>query len=301
MKAKTIAFVLLAGLLTLVTTPVYAQGVPPLPHAFYGTVEVNGSPASAGTEVEARGEGVQTGVDSNPIVTTAEGRYSSSEPLEPKLIVQGDIVEGSPVTFYVNGVSTGQTAEWHSGEVTELNLMATIEGPPPETTEPPPGTTEPTPEPAAFSLSSLAISPGEIAGGDSVTISVEVANTGEEAGNYEVILKIDGVVEASKEVSVAAGASQEVIFTVSKDVAKTYSVDVNGLSGTFVVRGEEPTPPAPPAPPSPPAPATPAQPVNWTVLWGVIGGMTAIGVTTFVRARRRARRKAYKYFDRLSS
>jgi len=291
MKTKTIAFVLLAGLLTLVTTPVYAQGVPPLPHAFYGTVEVNGSPAPAGTEVEARGEGVQTDVGSNPVVTTAEGRYGSSDALEPKLIVQGDIVEGSPVTFYVNGVSTGQTAEWHSGEVTELNLTATVEGPPPETTEPPPETTEPTPGPAAFSLSSLTISPSEIALGESVTISVEVTNTGEEAGNYEVILKIDGVVEASEEVSVAAGASQGVIFTVAKDVAKTYSVDVHGLSGTFVVREEAPAPPAPPAPP--PAPATPAKPVNWTILWGVIGGMTAVGITTFVLARRRARRKVY--------
>ena len=200
MKAKTIAFVLLAVLLTLVTTPVYAQGAPPLPHAFYGTVEVNGSPAPAGTEVEVRGEGVQVDVGNNPIVTTAEGRYGSSGALEPKLIVQGDIVEGSSITFYVNGVSTGQTAEWHSGEVTELNLTATVEGPPPETTEtPPPETTEtPTPETT-----------------------------------------------------------------------------------------ETPTPETPSAPPAP------AKAINWPVLWGVIGGMTAVGITTFVLARRRARRKVY--------
>jgi len=296
MKAKTIAFVILAGLLTLFTTPVYAQeDIPPLPHAFYGTVEVNGSPAPAGTEVEARGEGVQIDVGNNPVVITVEGRYGSSEPLEPKLIVQGDIVEGSAVTFYVNGVSTGQTTEWHSGGVTELNLAVTIEGPPPETTEtPPPETTpEPAPGPAAFSLSSLTISPSEIALGESVTISVEVTNTGEEAGNYEVILKIDGVVEASEEVSVAAGASQEVIFTVAKDVAKTYSVDVHGLSGTFVVREEASAPPVPPAPPASPSPTAPAKAINWPVLWGVIGGMTAVGVTTFVLARRRAKRKVY--------
>ena len=299
MKAKTIAFVILAGLLTLFTTPVYAQeDITPLPHAFYGTVEVNGSLAPAGTYVEARGEGVQIDVGNNPVVITVEGRYGSSEPLEPKLIVQGDIAEGSTVTFYVNGVSTGQTTEWHSGGVTELNLAVTIEGPPPETTEtPPPETTlEPAPGPAAFSLSSLTISPSEIVLGESVTISVEVTNTGEEAGNYEVILKIDGVVEASEEVSVAAGASQQVIFTVSKDVAKTYSVDINGLSGIFVVDEGAPALPAPPAPPAPPAspsPTAPAKAINWPVLWGVIGGMTAVGVTTFVLARRRARRKVY--------
>ena len=165
MKVKTFALVFLAVLLPLAlfATPVYAQAVPALPHAFYGTVEINGSPATAGSEVEVRGEGVQTGVGNNPIVITVAGSYGSSNPLEPKLIVQGDIVDGAILTFYVNGVPTGQTVEWHSGEVTELNLTATgapspettgtpspgtTGAPPPETTEaPPPETTEaPPPE-----------------------------------------------------------------------------------------------------------------------------------------------------------
>ena len=152
MKAKTVAFILLAVLLALAATPVYAQEAPALPHAFYGTIEVNGSLVPVGTQVEARGEGVQTGVDNNPIVVTAEGEYGGSGAFDPKLAVWGDIAEGATVTFYVNGVSTGQTAEWHSGEVTELNVDATIEGslpepppPPEETTEPPPETTEPPP------------------------------------------------------------------------------------------------------------------------------------------------------------
>jgi len=146
MKMKMVAFIFLAVLLALAATPVYAQGTPVLPHAFYGTIEVNGSLAPVGTEVEVRGEGVQTGIGNNPIVTTFEGEYGSAEPLEPKLIVQGEIAEGAILTFYVNGVSTGKTAEWHSGEVTELNLTVTIEGSPPETTEPPPETVEPPPK-----------------------------------------------------------------------------------------------------------------------------------------------------------
>ena len=42
MKAKTITFIFLVVLMSLAlfTTPVYAQSVPALPHAFYGTVEV---------------------------------------------------------------------------------------------------------------------------------------------------------------------------------------------------------------------------------------------------------------------
>ena len=137
MKANTIAFILLAGLLTLFTTPVYAQGVPALPHAFYGTVKINGSPAPVGTEVELRGEGVQAGVEGNPVVTVVAGIYATSNPLESKLVVQGDIAEGAILTFYVNGVATGHTAEWRSGELTEVNLTAIIEGSPQEITETP--------------------------------------------------------------------------------------------------------------------------------------------------------------------
>jgi hypothetical protein len=127
MKTKMVAFMLLAMLLALAVSPVYADEAPSLPHAFYGTVEINGSPAPAGTEVGVRGEGVTTGVDQNPIVTTAQGEYGGSGSFDLKLLVWGNIADGATVTFYVNGFSTGQTAQWHSGEVTEIDLAATIE------------------------------------------------------------------------------------------------------------------------------------------------------------------------------
>jgi hypothetical protein len=127
MKTKMVAFVLLAMLLALAVSPVYADEAPSLPHAFYGIVEINGSPAPVGTEVEARGEGVATGVDQNPIVTTAQGEYGGSGSFDLKLLVWGNIADGATVAFYVNGFSTGQTATWHSGEVTEIDLAATIE------------------------------------------------------------------------------------------------------------------------------------------------------------------------------
>ena len=149
MKMKMVAFMLLALLLAMAATPVYADDAPSLPHAFYGTVDVNGSPAPVGTEVEVRGEGVKTGVDNNPIVTSVEGEYGGgAAPMVPKLVVQGSIAEGAIVTFYVNGFATGQTAQWHSGEVTEVNLAATIEegAVPPDTTDStPPDTGDSTP------------------------------------------------------------------------------------------------------------------------------------------------------------
>ena len=436
MRAKVITFVTLIILLILCATPVYGQELPPLPHAFYGTVMINDSPAPVGTQVEARGEGVRTGIESNPIVTTAAGSYGSPDPMGPKLIVQGDILDGATITFYVNGVYTGQRAEWHSGEVTELNLSATITVPPtppvggggggggppallPGTTSlrelvdrrgvflqtvialsydelcrliigkdtigltkdgeplseikmtlmvprpaPPPDahfiglvynlepdgaafnpaatleySYDPTniPEgvaeeklviawwdvkarewvmldsvvdseanaitapvshftafsalaytrPAAFITTGLSISPTEVDINESVTISVSVTNTGDLAGSYEVTLKINNVEEASKEVTVNGGTSEKVTFTTVKDVAKTYSVDVNGLSGSFTVK-EKAAPPPPAPPPAPPPPIPPPAPVvNWPLIWGIIGGVVAVGVIIFLVVRTR--------------
>jgi len=149
MKTKIVAFMFLAMLLALAATPVYADSAPTLPHAFYGAVEINGSLAPVGTSVKVVGDGVQTGVGTNPIETTVEGEYGGgADPMAPKLVVQGGVSDGTTVTFYVNGFSTGQTATWHSGEVTEVNLSATIEdgAVPDETTDStPPDTGDSTP------------------------------------------------------------------------------------------------------------------------------------------------------------
>jgi len=98
----------------------------PDPHAFYGTVTINDDPAPVGTQVEARGEGVITRIEGNPVVTTEVGQYGSADPLGAKMIVWGDIPDGTTLTFYVNEVSTGQTLPWHSGDVTQLDLAVTM-------------------------------------------------------------------------------------------------------------------------------------------------------------------------------
>lgn len=115
-----------------VAGPVFADSPPPMPHSFYGTVTINGSLASPGTEVEARGTGVMLAVEGNPITTTVEGQYGSSSPLGPWLMVQGYIDEGTPIEFYINEVRaqcydveaevSSATYPFHSGVFTELNL-----------------------------------------------------------------------------------------------------------------------------------------------------------------------------------
>ena len=135
------------------------------------------------------------------------------------------------------------------------------------------------PEPAAFTAGSLVISPTEVAIGQTVNVSLSVANTGGIAGSYKVTLKINGVVEATKEVTVGAGDSETVTFTTSRDVAGSYSVDVNGLTGSFTVKEKAaPPPPPPPAPPE----------VNWPVVWGTIAAVVVVGLLIFFVIRKRA-------------
>jgi hypothetical protein len=136
---------------------------------------------------------------------------------------------------------------------------------------------------AAFTSSNLSISPSEVDIGGSVTISVLVTNTGSASGSYEVVLKLNGVTEATKKVTVAAAKSESVSFSVSKDKAGTYSVDVDGLKGSFTVK-EKPAPP----PTAPPVTPEVPKPINWPLIGVIIGGVVVVGLLVFFLVRRRA-------------
>jgi hypothetical protein len=141
--------------------------------------------------------------------------------------------------------------------------------------------------PAIFTTSALTISPAEVDIGQEVTISVVVANIGDASGSYEVTLKIDEAVVATKEVTVAGGASQTVTFTMVEDIAGTYSVSADGSTGTFVVKAAV-APPPPPPPPPPPVSPPPVKQVNWWLIGGIIAVVVAGAVfawQTFYRRR----------------
>jgi dienelactone hydrolase len=86
-----------------------------------------------------------------------------------------------------------------------------------------------------FELSSLTINPGVVDVGEEVSASIEVANTGEKAGSYTIILKIDEAVEDEKLVTLGPDESVTVSFEVPATEEGTYSVDINGLSGSYDV------------------------------------------------------------------
>ncbi len=90
-------------------------------------------------------------------------------------------------------------------------------------------------KPAEMSLKYLNVNPKEASANQPVTIITNVVNTGNEAGNYEVVLKINGQVEQTKTVGVGAQGTQPVKFTITKAQPGTYAVDIGGQTGSFTV------------------------------------------------------------------
>jgi hypothetical protein len=213
--------------------------------------------------------------------------------------IPGNVNEEDLVIAYYD-VATSKWVELESVVDTEANTITAevshlttfavlgfeveVVVPPPP---PPPPVILPTP-PAAFTLSSLSIFPDEVDVDEPVDISILVTNTGGSEGSYEVILKIDGVVEATEEVTVPAGADREVIFTTSKDVAGIYSVEVSGLTGSFTVKEEVVPPEVPPEVPPPVIPPVVPKPISWWLIGSIIAGVIAIGIVIWQLIRQRA-------------
>ena len=96
--------------------------------------------------------------------------------------------------------------------------------------------------PASFAVSPLNISPEQVQPNQPVEISINIANTGEEAGNYEAILYINEQIESSQEVSIHRGLSKDVMFNITRLAPGTYTVSLGEQRGQFtVVEGQSTT------------------------------------------------------------
>jgi len=85
---------------------------------------------------------------------------------------------------------------------------------------------------AEFRGSKPVITPAEVNPGQVVTISCLVTNIGAAAGEY--VVKLGGDFVSEQSVTLQPGESKTVSFEVTPTVAKSYSVSVNGQTGSFV-------------------------------------------------------------------
>lgn len=88
---------------------------------------------------------------------------------------------------------------------------------------------------AVFEYSNLIVSPQEVESGQSVTVSVNITNTGSAEGICPVLLKLDGVQIDNQNIAVGPGNNQSASFQITREAAGTYTIDVNGLITTFKV------------------------------------------------------------------
>jgi len=242
--------------------------------------------------------------DFQPSGVTFEPPITLSFNYDPADIPEGIAEEDLVIAYYdeaagewveLEGCVVDPVTKTITASVSHFTTFANIWAPPPP----------PAPAPAAFSVTHLSVKPLEVQPKEAVTITLWVANTGGTEGSYNVALKINGVKEAEKRVTIAAGRSQTVSFTVSRKDAGSYSALVDGLSGSFTVVVPAIVPPPAPVPAPAPAPApvpapapaptpepTPAPPaVNWPIIAGIIGGAIVLAVLIFFLVRRR--RRAY--------
>jgi hypothetical protein len=121
--------------------------------------------------------------------------------------------------------------------------------------------------PAKFQASNLTIRPSQAQLNQEVTISVNVANTGGASGDYNLELKVNGVVESTKQITLGAGANQIVSFTVAEGAIGKYQIEIASLTGEFVVA----------RPPS----------INWWPIGGIIAAIIlALAIWMLIRRRR---------------
>jgi len=141
-----------------------------------------------------------------------------------------------------------------------------------------------------FEYSALEVSPSQVGTGEAVTINILAANTGDKLGQCVVTLKMNDRVEVTKKVTLAAGTSKPISFTTTKNTAGSYSVVVNGLTGSFVVKEKKGLPVVHAEPLLPAGPIVPSAtiPVNWYLIGGIILALVVVSLVSFLLVRRRA-------------
>ncbi len=156
----------------------------------------------------------------------------------------------SSVSFSIAG-SPGQ----HTVNVNGLSGTYTVKAPP---------------APAKLSVGGLTVSPKTVSTGENVTVRAYVSNSGDVEGSVQVRLTVDGSVVATRDVKVAGGATENVLFTLAAASAGEHTVNLNDLSETFAVAAKTPT----------------ASGFNW--LWVVIpGGIILVGLVVVLAVRKR--------------
>lgn len=90
--------------------------------------------------------------------------------------------------------------------------------------------------PAKFDVVSLDVVPSEVKAGEAVTITAKITNVGGSEGTYTAVLMVDGIEVERKDITLPAGTTKTVSFTLAKDTPGTYKVAIGELMSSLVIK-----------------------------------------------------------------
>ena len=98
---------------------------------------------------------------------------------------------------------------------------------------------QPQVQPAAFEIVSLGVAPSRVLAGEDAVVTALVANTGGLAGNYTAALTMNGEQVATRVITLLPGKIGRLSFTVSKDKAGIYKIQLGNTAATLTVTAVE--------------------------------------------------------------
>jgi hypothetical protein len=93
----------------------------------------------------------------------------------------------------------------------------------------------PTALPASFKVSNLLINPIEAWPNQTITVSVDVGNAGNENVSYLFPFSVNGEIVQDVPVQLAAGASTNVTASLNESIVGSYNLNAGGKANTFTV------------------------------------------------------------------
>ncbi len=91
-----------------------------------------------------------------------------------------------------------------------------------------------------FKITSLDVVPVEVTMGQESTVTLVVTNVGTIEGSHAVVLRINGALYETKEVTITPGSSKPVTFIVKRDTPGNYEIKVEDMVASLVVKGGTP-------------------------------------------------------------
>ena len=88
---------------------------------------------------------------------------------------------------------------------------------------------------ATFDVDHLVISPSQAERNEEVIVSCVVTNSSLVIDCYTAELKVNGVIVATKDITLAPGAKELVSFTLFESLPGDYEVEIAGLRGKFTI------------------------------------------------------------------